>query len=282
MSNYERNNTMVACILAFILVGAIAIGALTFLGNSPFNWGFGNWSNPDWTDTTSFEFDRTEASMPATVTLNLDLTVGDVNIQFDDNSTLLYEIVVEVPNNILEQTDDPEITFASNTIGLDYPVAGVNITLGNSVTYVIDINVETGNVDLVLGQYASVGTVDVIITTGVVSIILDDTAAVDNIDLDVTTGSIDLSMTDDSSLTGDVTFDLDVTTGDIDVLIDLNSSYGGDYRGLTSVGTADVTDSGWDEIGTGHYQTSNYYTASQTLTITADVTTGDLDATLIH
>ncbi len=249
---------MVACILAFILVGAIAVGALTFLGNSSFNWGFGNWSNPDWNNTTSFTFDRTETSMPTTVTLDIDITTGGISVVFDDNSTLLYQIDMEVPNATIEEHGNPTVTYAANTIGVDYEVAAVSVTLGNSASYVIDIDV----------------------ITGAISIVIDANANVGDIDLTTTTGAISLTMTDTGTITGNATFDLDTTTGGIDIVIDLISSIGGSFRGSTTTGNVDVTNVGWTAISTNHYETSNYSTASQTLTITADVTTGNIDATL--
>ncbi len=258
MSNYERNNTMVACILGFIIVGAVAVGAITFLSSSSMNWSFGNPNFPDWTNTTSFAFDRTETSMPTTVTLDLDIDVGAISVVFDDNSTLLYQIDIEVPNSALDDQGDPTVTYTTNTIGVDYEVAQVNVTLGNSTSYVIDID----------------------ITTGAISIVIDENAIVGDIDLTTATGAISLSITDAATLTGSPTFDLDTTTGGINLIVDLQSGIGGSFIGATTVGDVDVTPSGWTEISTGNYETSDYDTASQTLAITANIATGSISAIL--
>ncbi|MHA1882402.1 MAG: hypothetical protein ACTSUO_05095 [Candidatus Thorarchaeota archaeon] len=257
-NNYERNNTMIACILGFIIVGAVAVGAITFLGGSSFNWNLGDVSTPDWNNTTTFAFDRTETSMPTTVTLDLDIDVGAISVEFDDNSTLLYQIDLEVPNPTIETHGDPTVTYTTNTIGVDYEVALVNVTLGNSTSYVIDID----------------------ILTGAVSIVIDANAIVGDIDITTTTGAISLTMTDAATLTGDAAFDLDTTTGGINIIVDLQSGIGGSFIGASTVGSIDITPSGWTEISAGNYETSDYDTASQTLAITANVVTGSISAIL--
>ena len=247
MNNYQRNTSVVVCIFAVIIVGAVAVGALSFWGNSWFNW------NPA---TTDFNFDAEVGATTGTVTLDIDLTTGGVSIIFVDNASLLYDIDMEVDNTTLERDGDPTVTFTSNTIGLDYTTAGVNITLGSGVNYTLDIDT----------------------TTGGISVELTDGAHVGDVALTAETGGISLVMTDDVVLIGNATFDLDTTTGGVTVVVDLPAGIGGSVEAAVGVGGVDITATGWTEITSNHYETSDYDTASQTLTVVIETTTGGISA----
>jgi hypothetical protein len=247
MSN-QRNTSVVVCIFAVIIVGAIAVGALSFYGNSWFNW------NPAETD---FYFDADVGATTGTVTLDIDLAVGGVSITFIDDPTLLYDIDIVVQNTTLETDGDPTVTFTSNTIGLAYTAAGVNITLGSGVNYTLDIDTTTGGIGVALADGAHVG--DVTLTTE--------------------TGGIALVMTDDAVLLGNATFDLDATTGGVNVIVDLPTGIGGSVEAAVGTGGVDITALGWTEITSNHYETSDYDTASQTLTVVIETTTGGITAT---
>jgi len=256
MSNYERNNTMVACVIAFIIVGGAALGAMFFLGS--YNWDFPNISPIDWDEGEQFEFSRNETSMPATVTLNIDVAAGGILIVFEDDSELLYDISMWVPNSTLVTHGDPEVTYSSNTIGLNYPAAGVNVTLGTGTKYVLDIAATVGGVALIVSNNASIG----------------------DVDIEVTTGGISLDISDDIRVSGDITFDLDTTTGGISVEVNLPSSVAGQFRGGTSTGDVDVTAVGWEEISSTYYETSDFNSAADRIYVSADTTTGGVSATL--
>jgi hypothetical protein len=248
MSNYQRNTSVVVCIFAVIVVGAIAVGALSFYGNSWFNW------NPA---TTDFNFDAEVGATTGTVTLDIDLTTGGVAITFVDNASLLYDIDIEVQNTTLETDGDPTVTFTSNTIGLVYTAAGVNITLGSGVNYTLDIDT----------------------TTGGIAVELVDGAHVGDVSLTAETGGISLAMTDDVVLLGNATFDLDATTGGITVVVDLPTGVGGSVEAAVGLGGVDITATGWTQITSNHYESSDYDTASQTLTVVIETTTGGVSAT---
>ena len=248
MSNYQRNTSMVVCIFAVIIVGAIAVGALSFYGSNWFNW-----TNA----TTDYHVDSEVGATTGTVTLDIDLSVGGIAITFVDNASLLYEIDIEVQNSTLERDGAPTVTFSSNTIALDYTAAGVNVTLGSGLNYTFDINVATGSVDVVLVDGAHVG--DITINTG--------------------TGTISLEMTDDVVLFGNATFDLDAETGSVDVVVDLPTGVGGSVECATGLGSVDITATGWTQITSNHYESSDYDTASQTLTVIIETSTGDISAT---
>jgi len=242
---------MVVCIFAVLVIGAISVGVISYYGNTTWNW------NVD-TTTTDFSFEAEVGATNETVTLDIDITTGGVTIVFVDNESLLYDIDIKVQNTTLATEGDPTVTFASNTISLAYPTAGVNLTLGSGVNYTIDVDVTTGAIAVVLGVGAHVG----------------------DVSLDTTTGAIALTMTDDAVLIGTATFDLDTTTGAIDIIVDYPTGVGGSIECAVSIGAVDITAIGWTQITANHYETSDYDTAAQTLTIIAQTTTGSIDAIL--
>jgi hypothetical protein len=192
------------------------------------------------------------------VTLDIDLTAGGVTVTFVNDSTLLYDIEIEVQNTTIAIDGEPTVTFASNKIGLDYTAAGVNITLGTGVNYTIDINAEGGGV----------------------SVDLDNDAHIGDVTIQTTAGGISLSMSDNVVLIGSPTFDIGTTAGGITLLIDLPANVGGSIECTVSLGGADITAAGWTEVTSTHYETSDYDTAPQSLTITADAELGGITATL--
>ncbi len=238
---------MVICIFSILVIGAISVGLISYYGANTWNWNKA---------TTDFSFEAEVGATNETVTLDIDIATGGIAILFVDNESLLYKIDVEVQNTTLETEGNPTVTFASNTIGLTYPAAGVNITLGSGVNYTIDVDVNTGAIAVVLGPGAHVG----------------------DVSLDTTTDAISIIMTDDVVLLGNATFNLAATTGGIDILVDYPTGIGGSVECSVVTGSVDITAIGWTEITANHYETSDYDTASQTLTIIGQTTTGGIDA----
>ncbi len=238
---------MVICIFSILVIGAISVGLISYYGANTWNWNKA---------TTDFSFEAEVGATNETVTLDIDIATGGIAILFVDNESLLYKIDVEVQNTTLETEGNPTVTFASNTIGLTYPAAGVNITLGSGVNYTIDVDVNTGAIAVVLGPGAHVG----------------------DVSLDTTTDAISIIMTDDVVLLGNATFNLAATTGGIDILVDYPTGIGGSIECSVVTGSVDITAIGWTEITANHYETSDYDTASQTLTIIAQTTTGSIAA----
>jgi hypothetical protein len=236
---------MVVCIFAVIIVGAIAAGALSFYGNTWFNW-----SNA----TTDFHFDAEVGATTGTVTLDIDLSAGAVDITFVDNASLLYEIDMEVQNHTIQQEGVPTVSFSSNTIALDYPAGSVNVTLGTGLNYTFDIDTSAGAVSVELVDGAHIG--DIAITTEA--------------------GAISLEMTDGVVLHGNATFNLHTTIGEIDVVADLPAGVGGSVECVTNIGAVDITATGWTQITTNHYESTDYDTASQTLTVIAETDIGGI------
>jgi len=251
LSNYQRNTSLVICIFAVLAIGAISVGLLSYYGSNTWNWNV----NPA---TTDFSFEADVGDTNETVTLNLDLGAGGVLIVFVDDDSLLYQIDMVVDNTTLERDGEPTVTFTSNTITLDYTAAGVNITLGSGLNYTIDVDVAAGGL----------------------AVELDENAHVGDISLHATTGGISLEMTEETALMGDVTFDLETTTGGIDITVDYPLGIGGSIECAVTVGAVDITAPGWTQITANHYETSDYDTADQTLTILAKTTTGGIDATV--
>lgn len=240
---------MIVCIFAVIVVGAIVVGFISYYGTNTWNWNL----NPP---TTDFAFEAEVGTTNETVTLDVDLSAGAVNVIFVDNTSLLYDIDIRVLNTTLEDDGAPVVTFTSNTIRLDYTAAGVNITLGSGVNYTINIHTTTGGVGLELSDGAHVGDVTVLVTTGAIA----------------------LDMTDGVILLGNSTFDLQTSTGGIDINVDLPSGIGASVECALTTGSIDISATGWTQITPNHYETSNYDTASQTLTVIAETTIGSIEA----
>jgi hypothetical protein len=249
MSNYQRNTSMVVCIFTVIVVGAIAVGLLSYYGTDTWNWNL----NPA---TTDFAFEAEVGATNETVTLDVDISTGGINVIFIDNASLLYDIAIRVQNTTLEHDGAPTVTFLSNTIGLDYTTASVNITLGSGVNYTLNLHTTTGGVALNLAEGAHVG----------------------DVTISVTTGGIALDMTNDAILMGNSTFDLHTTTGGISIDVDLPAGVGGSIECAVTTGSVDISATGWTQITSNHYETTDYDTASQTLTVIAETTTGGIDA----
>ncbi|MCK5390039.1 MAG: hypothetical protein KAJ36_06095, partial [Candidatus Thorarchaeota archaeon] len=121
-------------------------------------------------------------------------------------------------------------------------------------------------------------TLNVDVTTGGIAVVMDLGAHVGDVSLDITIGGIALDMTEDAVILGNATFDLSATTGGIALDVDYPTGVGGSIECAVGTGSVDITATGWTIITANHYETSDYDTAAQTLTIIAQTTTGDIDA----
>ena len=251
MSNYQRNTSVVACIFAVLIIGAASIGLLAYYGTNTFDWNL----NPA---TTDFHFESEVGTVNETVTLDFDLTTGGVSVVFVNDSSVLYDIDIEVANTTLETEGNPTVTFASNTIRFEYTAAGVNVTLGSGVNYTLNIHTTTGGIAVILGEGSHIGDVTLLTSTG----------------------GILVTMTDDAILFGDPTFDLETSTGGISVVVDLPVNVGGSFEGTATTGGVSITAPGWTEITSRHYETTDYETALQSLTVLAETSTGGISAVL--
>lgn len=251
MSGYERNTTMVACILGVLIVGAVIVGAISYFGS----WGVYSYG-PD-TDV-HFSWDVEVGSTTGTVDLDIDIGVGSINLEFEDNASLLYRIHMDVPNRTHQQHGDPTVTFTSNDLVLNYEVAGVNITLGSALNYTLDLYSGTGSIAAALKNGTHVG----------------------NIALRTGTGSVALASTSDVDLVGSPDWSLQTSTGSIDVILTLPQGVEGSFEASTGTGSVDILAPGWSAVTPSHYETSGYDTASKKLTITAVTGTGSVDAIL--
>jgi hypothetical protein len=249
LSNYQRNTSLVICIFAVLVIGAVGIGLLSYYGTNTMNLSQA---------TTDFSFEAEVGATNETVTLDIDIASGAVSIVFVDDESLLYDIDVTVQNTTIETEGDPTVTFTSNTIGLSYPAAAVNLTLGSGVNYTLDIDVLSGVVNVVLGLGAHIG----------------------DVSIDTTSGVITLDMTDDAVVFGNATFDLTTTSGLITINVDYPTSIEGSIECAVVSGTVGITATGWTEITSNHYESSDYDDAAQTLTIIAQTTSGVISATI--
>ena len=243
---------MVICILAVLIGGAAIVGILTSLGPS---WGPG-WPSQD---LTYFDFDESVGSTTGTVKLDVDVGAATVNVKFEDNSELLYEIDIGVSNQTLTQHGDPTVTFSSNTITLNYPAAEVNITLGTGVVYELDLK-------------SSAGTLSVVLSNG---------AQISDVSLEAGAGTISLIVLDDVTISGSPDFRLETSAGTISVTADLPTGIGGSVEASSTTGTVTITAPSWDEITPSHYESSDYDTASQRVTIVLITGAGSISATIL-
>ena len=241
---------MVACILGVIIVGAVFVGVAAL--NTTFHFGGWGWNGKA---TTVFDFDSIDATNTS-VEINIELSSGTLNLNFEENSTLLYRFAVEVQNNTLLHHGEPAVTFSSGIIKLNYVSAAVNLTLGCNVNYTIDVDITSGTVNIVITEGAHVG----------------------NIEVDVDSGVINLISTSGVILVGDPTFDISVTYGTVTIVVVLPSDVGGSIETSVTSGTNTITAPTWTEITSTHYETSDYGTASQSLTIIASVSSGTISA----
>ncbi len=163
-----------------------------------------------------------------------------------------------VPNATLAEYGDPIVGWASNTVTTDYPVGRVNITLGTNATYTLDLDT----------------------TTGAITVTLDHMAHVATMNAHTTTGAIALSMSDDVVVNGAADFTLEATTGSILVSIDLPTNVGGQFSADVTTGNVNISPTEWSSVGTNIYETSDYNTAVNTVTISATATTGQITGSL--
>lgn len=256
MNNYERDNSMVGCITAAIIVCAVLVGGLAYFSSipsepTPTNNGW----NPE--DYTTFAFEVVETEMPELVTLRIRKNSGGVNIRFEQNQTLMYRIEMLVHNDTVESLGPPNVTYISDYINLNYEHGSTEIVLGTGTIYEFDVCVNSG------GIYAD----------------LSGPSHVGDISLSADSGGLDFKMDSQISLNGNTTFDLEVGSGGMDIDISIPLGIDGCFQ--PTVGSGDINiSSTWGVVINSVYYTTNYGTASQTVTVTAIVGSGGLIASL--
>ncbi len=251
VESYQRNNTIIGFIIGVMAVGAVLIVAVTYFGNTTYGWVYPS-------EKVYYDFEEQLISAPEMVTLDLDISVGSIHIDFENNPSLLYRIDLETEKNVVQRDGDPLVTYTANTITLDYSVVGVNVTLGSGTTYIIDAQTKTGSIELRIDGNGQIGIVK----------------------LQTSTGSIDLVVKDTVIIHESVIFDLDTSTGSIDASVDLPEEVGGVFSAATNIGSIDITAPSWKPVGTAHYETPNYRTADIIVTIQADTNVGSIDVVL--
>ncbi len=242
---------MVVCIIAVLAVGAITVGGLTYLGST------GWWGNFNPAKTT-FTFHADVGNTTGAVLLDVKLAAGGLTLQFVDNSSLLYRMSVVVQNSTLQQYGPPAVTFAGNKIALDYTAAGVNVTLGTGVRYAIHGNVTAGGISATLNHGARLA----------------------NMSLTSSAGGITVVTTNQIVVTGNVPVDLHTTAGGISVNVGLPTGVGGSFDATVTAGGISVNAPSWTHVTQNHYETANYNSASDKVTITAATNSGGISANL--
>jgi hypothetical protein len=192
--------------------------------------------------------------------VNLYLATGTVDLQFEDNTSLLYQIDFATSNRTVQQTIEPEATYnnATKRVNFAYSVGTLNVTLGTSVNYTISIETIAGSIDVQISH----GTVN-------------------NITLEASTGSIDLTLTSNTIIDGKAVFDLTTGTGSINTNIAMPTGVEGSFEGTTGLGSVNIVAPSWTEITSEHYETSGYATATTRISVIAETTTGSINANLL-
>ena len=101
-----------------------------------------------------------------------------------------------------------------------------------------------------------------------------------NIAVDISVGSIQFIFTEGAYLATNNTIDLDVGVGSIEVVMGLPSDIGGSFTGSIDTGDIDIVSFGWTEVTETHYETTNFLTASDLVTMNAEIGTGSILAVL--
>ncbi len=249
-NTYRRDPIMVACILAVLVLGAAFVGIAATTGH----WGmFGHGGNE-----VTFHFDMAPDNNTDDVALVVSVNTGNVKVNFEDNSSLLYRMTVDVPRDLLAQQGEPEVTESGSIYTLSYPAASVNITLGTAVSYDLDVSTGTGSIDLTLAHGASFGNVSLTTDTGGVSLLV----------------AADTDPADGSRIT------LSTSTGNVNVAIDLPDSAGAHFTASTQSGSVDITTASWTKVTADTYESPDYASATELLTVTAHADVGSITGVL--
>ncbi len=239
---------IIAVLLGLVLIfgGLIAL----YMWQTGMNWQF---------ETVDYDFDSAPASIPDSVTLDINLPAGAIEVAFIDNASLLYDIHIETNRQTVNLYGDPTVSFSANEIDLTYEAGSVTVVLGSGTNYTLDIDCSASSVDVMAGANAHIG--DVLISTDA--------------------GAIDFQMTSTVSIYDNITIDLVADAGNIDVDVTLPSGIGGSFDATTDIGTVTVTPSGsWSQVWDNNHETSDYTTAALAVTITAETTVGAISADL--
>jgi hypothetical protein len=253
MENYEKDNTMIGCIVATILLCAVLVGGLAYFSSitPP--------TNNDWNPYTytTFIFESVETEMPDLVTLHVRKNSGGVSIKFEQNQNLLYRIEMLVHNDTVESIGPPNVTYTDDYIYLNYEHGTTEIVLGTGTVYEFDIHVYSGGIDADLRGSSRIG----------------------YISLSADSGGIEFKMNSQMILYGNASFELEAESGGMDIDISLPLGVGGCFHPIVGSGEIDIS-SNWGVVINSVYYTTNYETASKTVTITADVGSGGMNANL--
>ncbi len=242
---------MVVCIVAVIALVAVTAGAMSYL--RPWIWS---------TDSSKvyFHYDALVGTTTGPVTLNADLGAGSIIVRFEDNASLLYRVDVAMNNRTYQSDGPPTVAFASGVITVTCSAGVVNVTLGSGITYVLHAVVDSGSIGLNANDYASLKDVLLTVKAGTINVLMD--SAIDFV--------------------GNCTWNLNVSAGTATVVVVAPIGLGMSFDGQVVTGTVDVQTSEWIHVGLHHYQTPGYATASQTVEISASVTTGTINAYLLR
>ena len=243
----------------YILVGVMA--AIIIIGGAIGGW-FLSQNAIRWqleTEQVDYHFEETSPSPPNLITLNVDLAAGLVNINFVSNSTLIYRIDLTTNRWTVNQHGDPTVSYSSNTISLTYSATTADIYLADGANYTINTNIAAGNIHVIAGQYAILG----------------------DVNLETTAGTIQFELTNAAAINGNITVNLETNIGSINVDVQLPLGVSGNFSGTTNIGDVNISAiSPWSEVNSNHYETMDYGSTTNSITIDATTNVGAIDAVL--
>jgi hypothetical protein len=207
----------------------------------------------------SYNFDAAPASLPASVTLDLNLQAGFVWLQFEDNASLLYRVHMTTTRSTIQQDGDPSVMYADNEIDLTYTNADVTIILGSGTNYTLEVDTSAGKIFALIGSGAHIR----------------------DLELASNIGDIELRLENTTIFQENVTIAISSYSSHIDVNATLPTSIGGSFAAFVNdVGTIYVWTPTWTQVSDNHYKTPNFGTANITVTITVHINYGTIFAGL--
>ncbi len=276
MSEYTRNNAMIACIILVVITGAALVGFLAWNGGLHVNI-----SGEDWKSTTTFGWTNSDPSPPATMTIDFDLDVGDVNVTFVEDPTLIAKVTMLVPNKTLAERGEPTVTFTDQAVTLRYPAAKIVLVLGNATKYALDFQISVGTVIARFNESATVQSSTINVNTGEIEARLNGSTVAGDLGLTVGTGKVLLSMNGDVNIQGNRTFTTSVGTGQVNLLVVQPTDVGMIFTGSVSTGDVETITDTWNVVSENVYKTTDYGATTNSVTLNASVGTGAISAFLL-
>lgn len=239
--------------LAALLVGVAA--ALAW-------WGYLEWQGHNYFwfgEPLTHQFESAPATMPENASLKVNIDTGHLDLQFEDNSSLLYRIQITTNRYTQQEAGPPTVNCSDGAIEVVYPVADVTIILGSGTCYAIDATVQMPKIFAIIG----------------------DGARISRLSLHSYTGDIEVRMLDSMTVQENITVDIGAYSSTIDFNLTLPPGVGGRFAAtIREPGYMIIDAPGWTQIPPNQYVSANYATAPARIDVTIDINYGTIFAGL--